>query len=158
MNWKSLNASQLSFAKRIVCRSLKEMFKQMLTGAGSRFNGGNRWFDKTVQVGSDIISCSFKSCPQFIQMRNIVTINEHDLRESPSVGCFSRWSLRPLLRAFSQWGHCRRPIGNLLILKDVLWFGYLVFPIGNLLLKDVLWCGYSGVFFVRCQLLSLNLL
>jgi len=31
-------------------RSMKEMFKQMLTGAGSRFNGGNRWFDKTVQL------------------------------------------------------------------------------------------------------------
>ena len=31
---------------------MKEMFKQMLTGAGSRFNGGNRWFDKTVQVRS----------------------------------------------------------------------------------------------------------
>ena len=103
------------------------MFKQMLTGAGSRFNGGNRWFDKTVQVISDIISCScscsFKSCPQFIQRRNIIGINERDSIESPSVGCFSRWSLRPLLRAFSQWGYCRHPIGNVLMLKDVLWCG-----------------------------------
>ena len=32
-------------------RSMKSTFHQMLTGAGSRFNGGNRWFDKTVQVG-----------------------------------------------------------------------------------------------------------
>jgi len=31
-------------------RSLKDMFRQMLTGAGSRFNGTNRWFDKTVQL------------------------------------------------------------------------------------------------------------
>ena len=42
----------IEFSKTIVCRSMKEMFKQMLTGAGSRFNGGNRWFDKTVQVRS----------------------------------------------------------------------------------------------------------
>merc|ERR1711988_1365825 len=31
-------------------RSMKEMFRQMLTGAGSKFNGTNRWFDKTVQL------------------------------------------------------------------------------------------------------------
>jgi len=31
-------------------RSLKEMFRQMLTGSGSRFNGSNRWYDKTVQL------------------------------------------------------------------------------------------------------------
>ena len=31
-------------------RSQKDMFKQMLTGMGTRFNGSNRWFDKTIQV------------------------------------------------------------------------------------------------------------
>jgi len=31
-------------------RSMKGMFNQMLTGGGGRFNGGNRWFDKTVQL------------------------------------------------------------------------------------------------------------
>ena len=31
-------------------RSLKEMFRQMMTGGGSRFNGSNRWYDKTVQL------------------------------------------------------------------------------------------------------------
>ena len=31
-------------------RSQKDMFKQMLTGIGTRFNGSNRWFDKTVQL------------------------------------------------------------------------------------------------------------
>lgn len=39
-------------------RSLKEMFRQMMTGGGSRFNGSNRWYDKTVQlvVSSDGVS------------------------------------------------------------------------------------------------------
>lgn len=31
-------------------RSMKDCFRQMLTGAGSRYNGSNRWFDKTVQL------------------------------------------------------------------------------------------------------------
>ena len=31
-------------------RSQKDMFKQMLTGMGTRYNGSNRWFDKTIQV------------------------------------------------------------------------------------------------------------
>ena len=31
-------------------RSLKEMFRQMMTGGGSRYNGSNRWYDKTVQL------------------------------------------------------------------------------------------------------------
>ena len=31
-------------------RSQKDMFKQMLTGLGSRYSGSNRWFDKTVQL------------------------------------------------------------------------------------------------------------
>ena len=31
-------------------RSLKDMFRQMMTGGGSRFNGSNRWYDKTVQL------------------------------------------------------------------------------------------------------------
>ena len=31
-------------------RSLKSMFLQMMTGGGSRFNGHNRWYDKTVQL------------------------------------------------------------------------------------------------------------
>ena len=31
-------------------RSQKEMFKQMLTGSGCRYNGSNRWFDKTIQL------------------------------------------------------------------------------------------------------------
>lgn len=31
-------------------RSQKDTFKQMLTGNGTRFNGSNRWFDKTIQV------------------------------------------------------------------------------------------------------------
>jgi len=31
-------------------RSMKEMFRQMLTGSGSRCNGSNRWYDKTVQL------------------------------------------------------------------------------------------------------------
>ena len=26
------------------------MFRQMMTGGGSRFNGYNRWYDKTVQL------------------------------------------------------------------------------------------------------------
>ena len=30
--------------------SYKDMLRQMLTGHGSRNNGGNRWFDKTIQV------------------------------------------------------------------------------------------------------------
>ena len=30
--------------------SQKDMFKLMLTGMGAKFNGSNRWFDKTVQV------------------------------------------------------------------------------------------------------------
>ena len=39
-------------------RSLKSMFLQMMTGGGSRFNGHNRWYDKTVQlvVSSDGVS------------------------------------------------------------------------------------------------------
>ena len=45
---------QFSNTDKIICRSMKEMFKQMLTGAGSRFNGGNRWFDKTVQVRREV--------------------------------------------------------------------------------------------------------
>ena len=34
------------------------MFRQMMTGGGSRFNGCNRWYDKTVQlvVSSDGVS------------------------------------------------------------------------------------------------------
>ena len=31
-------------------RSMKDMFRQMLTGSGSRCNGSNRWYDKTVQL------------------------------------------------------------------------------------------------------------
>ena len=31
-------------------RSLKDVFRQMMTGGGSRFNGSNRWYDKTVQL------------------------------------------------------------------------------------------------------------
>ena len=30
--------------------SQKDMFKQMLTGKGTRYNGYNRWFDKTIQL------------------------------------------------------------------------------------------------------------
>lgn len=30
--------------------SYKDMLRQMLTGHGSKINGGNRWFDKTIQV------------------------------------------------------------------------------------------------------------
>jgi len=36
--------------KSDVYRSLKDQFRQMLTGAGTKFNGSNRWFDKTLQV------------------------------------------------------------------------------------------------------------
>ena len=31
-------------------RSQKDIFKQMLTGSGNRYNGSNRWFDKTIQL------------------------------------------------------------------------------------------------------------
>ncbi len=31
-------------------RSQKDMFRQMLTGMGVRYNGSNRWFDKTIQL------------------------------------------------------------------------------------------------------------
>lgn len=31
-------------------RSHKDMFRQMLTGGGTRYNGSNRWFDKTIQL------------------------------------------------------------------------------------------------------------
>ena len=41
----------LIYLDQPIRRSMKGMFNQMLTGGGGRFNGGNRWFDKTVQVG-----------------------------------------------------------------------------------------------------------
>ena len=37
-------------------RSWQEMFRQMLTGAGARFNGGNRWYDKATDFNIDF-SC-----------------------------------------------------------------------------------------------------
>ena len=52
------------------------MFNQMLTGGGGRFNGGNRWFDKTVQVGIifQLRSSDVRKTPSSLQ-------HEHRVRE-----------------------------------------------------------------------------
>ena len=41
-------------------RSHKDMFKQMLTGMGTRYNGSNRWFDKTIQLVVSMDGCNGK--------------------------------------------------------------------------------------------------
>ena len=41
-------------------RSHKDMFKQMLTGMGTRYNGSNRWFDKTIQLVISMDGCNGK--------------------------------------------------------------------------------------------------
>ena len=50
-------------------RSQKDMFKQMLTGMGTRFNGSNRWFDKTIQVSCQDFKTFQKS---FSNKKNIM--------------------------------------------------------------------------------------
>ena len=73
---------------------MKEMFKQMLTGAGSRFNGGNRWFDKTVQVRCEfvLVSVSFhinNSSKKNIIIIHYLVVDIRKPKESSSACCVS---------------------------------------------------------------------
>ena len=50
-------------------RSHKDMFKQMLTGMGTRYNGSNRWFDKTIQLVVSMDGCNGKYLVSFLDTR-----------------------------------------------------------------------------------------